>query len=252
MKESHRICRIAVLSMAAVVMLWFPMAAGAQVHTLKIGGDGEIFLLKELGAIISESDQGMSVLMVLPQDQRAKAYRDIDLQEGDILVMFNGKRMKTAGQMEEAYGGLKIGDEIKLGIKRDKDMMITTLAKANPNDLPGQMKIMKGPSCPASGDMTLADVGVMLKKEEGKLIVDEVVAELADQFTGAVPEKGDVILKVNGTTISRPEQLSEVFTNIKNGEKVDIVLGRKGQEVTTGFVKQECGEGKPMIIKKQG
>lgn len=252
MKDSHQIYLIAILLTVFAIILWFPMAAGAQVHSLKIEGDGEIFMLKELGAIISESDQGMSVLLVLPPKQRAGAYRDVDLQEGDIIMMFNGQRMKAAGQIEEAYDGLKIGDEIKLGIKRDKDMMIVTFAKANPDDLPGQMKIMKGSSCPASSDMTLAGVGVTLKKEGGKLVVDEVIPELAGKFSGTMPEKGDVVLKIQGTAISQPEQLSEIFSKIENGEKVEMVLVRKGQEVVTGFVKQECAGGKSLIIKKQG
>jgi len=252
MKSSRRFRFSAMLPILAAALVGVSTFAGAQMRTLKIEGSGEVFMLKELGAIISEGENGLAVLMVLPPEQRAKAYRDIDLQEGDVIMMFNGKRAKTSVQIEEAYDGLKIGDEIKLGIKRDKDMMIATLAKANPDDLPGQMKIMKSDSCPASADMTLAGVGLMLTKDNGKLIIDDVLVGLADKFTGPLPEKGDVILKIQGTPISQPDQLSEIFDKIKTGEKVDMVLGRGDQEISTGFAKPDCTQGKPMIIRKQG
>jgi len=241
---------VAILLTSLFVVFWF-QAAGAQVRTMRIEG-GEVFMLKELGAIISEGDNGLTVLMVLPPEQRAKAYRDIDLQEGDVIMMFNGKKMKTAAQMDEIYEGMKVGDEIKLGIKRGKDMMIAALAKANEDDLPGQMKMVKREGCPASGNITMTGVGLLLKTDNGKPVIDDVIEELTGDFSGPKPEQGDVLLKIQGTAIDKPEQVDEVLAKIKTGEKVDLVLKRGDEEIVTGFVKPECSQDKPLIIKKQG
>ena len=58
-------------------------------------------------------------------------------------MMVNGKTAKKAADLHEVYDKLKTGDEFKLGIKRDNQMFILNIKKADPKDLPQRKIIMR-------------------------------------------------------------------------------------------------------------
>ena len=129
------------LLMATLAMLILLVAgANAQqaVTTQRVvtaggGGDDqpEMFFLHELGALITPQEDGLTIEMVLSADQRKDEYKEIDLKEGDIIKMMNGKRMSGVDVMQEAYDAMKVGDEIKLGIKRGQSLQIVTFARGD-------------------------------------------------------------------------------------------------------------------------
>ena len=239
---------IMVLTMALVSFT--PAVSRAQARTLQLSGDQDVFMLKELGAVIADSENGPTVLMVIPSENRAEACREVDLREGDAILMANGKKISGARRLKEIYEGLNIGDVLKLGIKRGKEMLIASLAKADPDDLPAQIMMLKGGE--ESGDVAtvMAGVGLILKETDGKVIIDEVLPGVDDKFTGDVPKKGDVILKIQETSITQPGQVPEVYSKLKANDQVRLTIDRQGTEITFSFAKQECIGNKPLIIKK--
>jgi S1-C subfamily serine protease len=239
-------------AIAITLLLLGSSIAPAQTRTIKLTGDQDIFMLKELGAVITDSEDGLSVMMVMPGDRRAKDFQDVDLREGDIIMMANGKKMKNVGQLEELYDSLSIGDEIKFGLKRGKDMMIESLTKADPDDLPGEIMMMKKGEDDGSVCTDLVEGGLLLKEDNGKFIVEDFIEQMADKITGPLPERGDVLLKIQGTPITKSVKISDIYSEIKTGEKVDLVLDRAGESINVSFTKQGCGGEKPLIIKKQG
>jgi S1-C subfamily serine protease len=240
------------LTMAATMVLasLSPTIAFAQPRTLKLSGDQDVFMLDELGAVIADAENGPRILMVLPKEQRTEAYRDVDLREGDTILMVNGKKITGARQLKELYEGLDIGDDLKLGIRRGKELLIESLAKADPDDLPAQMMIIKGGEGSDGVATVMAAVGLILKAVDGKVVIDEVLPGMNDKFTGGMPQKGDVIVKLQETSITQPGQISEIYAKLKTNDQVRLTLDRQGTEVSIGFAKQECTGNKPLIIKK--
>jgi len=96
----------------------------------------------------------------------------------------------------------------------------------------------------------MAGVGLILKETDGKVIIDEVLPGVDDKFTGDVPKKGDVILKIQETSITQPGQVPEVYSKLKANDQVRLTIDRQGTEITFSFAKQECIGNKPLIIKK--
>ncbi len=238
--------------MVIILSLLSMSVAFSQKRTIKLSGDQDMFMLKELGAVVTDSENGLTVMMVMPGEHRAKAYQDVNLLEGDIIMMANGKKMKNVGQLEKLYESLKIGGEIKLGLKRGKEMMIESLTKADPDDLPGEIMMMKKGDDDGSISTALVDAGLILKDDNGKFIVEDFIEQMADKITGPTPERGDVLVKIQGTVITKSAKISDIYSEIKAGEKVDLVLDRAGEAINISFTKQECGGDKPLIIKKQG
>ena len=246
--------KTASLILATIIAISLPGSIlagdGPQPNVVKMKIEGEVFMLNELGAIIVESDDGPKVEMVLPADQRPKDYRDVDLRAGDIIMMFNGSQTKTPNQISTAYEKLDAGAPIKLGLKRDKEMRIEELIKADPDKMPKMMmKTVKvDDNDPVTA--TFLDIGIILKTKDAEIIIDDVLSEMKDKFTGSLPEIGDVISSLQGESIAQPSDLPQIYDKINTGEKVNVTVVRNGKEEIFSFTKEKNSAGPKVIIKK--
>ena len=105
---------------------------------------GETFFIQELNTIVLLKENKIIVEAVLPIDTREKEYQDIDIADKDEIIMINGKRIKTVQEMIDIYNELKTEEEMKLGIKRDGNLMIVSFKKADMESMPkGKMKTIR-------------------------------------------------------------------------------------------------------------
>ena len=223
-----------------------------KTKSLTLEGSGEIFLLKEIGGIFVESGDSIKVEMVMPAGARAENYQSIDIRAGDLIKMANGKKVISIKMLEGLYDSLAIGDELKLGILRDRQMVIASLTKADPDKLPGKMMVMTGP--PGGGvETALIDAGLLLKETGTGFVVDEAIDNKLVDFTGDTPQKGDALLKIQGHEIKTADELKKVLGQVKEGENVDLILSREGKEISASFIKPKsegCQTGKKIKIKR--
>jgi len=77
------------------------------------------------------------------------------------------------------------------------------------------------------------------KVEKGILVADVVKDSPADK-AGIKP--GDVIQKINGKEVTSPVELAEEVRKVEIGEKISLVLIRKGKEITLTFTTAERPE----------
>ncbi|MBU8923429.1 MAG: hypothetical protein KOO63_16555 [Bacteroidales bacterium] len=135
--------RIKSVALALLVILAVAMSVSAQKKTvLKIEGEN-LFMFQEFILVLAEEDGKVTVSVAPPEGTLPKEYENIDIQGGDIVKMMNGKRVKTTAAIKKIYEKLEIGDEIKLGVKREDEMFIVTFKKADPEDMKGKMMIRK-------------------------------------------------------------------------------------------------------------
>jgi len=233
-------------SILLVLLLFLSLSIHAQhMQTMEMQVDGEVLMLQEIGGLIVDSDNGVKVDMVLPADQRTEAYKKVDLKTGDLIKMVNGKKVKDVANLAEIYEGLKFGDEVKFGIKRDRQMMIVSMPKADPDDLPGQMMVMTMDAGGPALIMSMVSQGLILIEDENKIVVENVVAQLAEKELSEIPKKGDVLLKVLDKTVENADQLSEILGTVKVGTKVDLIFSHDSKEYSVTYTKSN-EEGGPV------
>lgn len=227
--------------------------SGAQTvrtMTMTLDEDSPVFMLKEIGGIVTETNDTIKVQMVMPPDNRLKDYKEVDIQAGDIIKMANGKKIESVKALEELYNSLTVGEELKLGLIRGKEMKIAAMVKGDESKMPGKMMVMTagGPG----GDIStgLMDAGLLLKASEGHLVVEDVIEQIQIPFEGPAPERGDVILQFNNQAIGSSEKLDEVYGAIEIGQKIELKIQRDGKELTTTFVKPEARPLQKAVIKK--
>lgn len=229
--------------------------------TSMAAGPGGVFNLPELGAVIIGGEKEIKVEAVLPVEHRPKAYKDIDLQSGDLILMMNAKRVKSAKEIEEIYNGLKAGEEVKLGIKRKEERFIASFAKADPKDLPQRtMMVMDtdnagGQAGPTrrlvmggrefSGDVApLPGLGIIAgSKEGGEVRVLDLMPNASQALGSADIKKDDVILTLNGEKIKSAVQLGDLYEKIAVGAKVELHYRRGDKAMTASLVKPEAPAG---------
>lgn len=235
-------------------------AGGPSFTSRKVqSGAGGIFNLPEVGAVIMSKGSEIKVEVAIPVDHRLKAYRDIDLQTGDLILMMNAKRLKSAQEMEEIYNSLKVGEEVKLGIKRNEARFIVSFAKADPKDLPQRtMMVMATDDTPEggqavpkrrivmggqefSGDVAvLAGLGIIAgSKDGGEVRVLERMPGAGRAQAEIEIKKDDVVLSLNGEKIKSATQLGELYEKIATGARVELQYRRGDKTMTAALAKPQ-------------
>ena len=239
----------------------------AQVIIKKSGaGEGEIFFLNELSAIISEKDGVIIVEHAMPTDQRPENYRDIDFKQGDEVLMANANRVKLVKDLEKIYNELEVGETMKLGVRRGEEMFIVSFIKMDPEKLP-KRKLMIRKGVPGEGkagdepkissyqikiDNTdgkmkfLMGTGLILKEKEKLVKIDKVIPEMVEELGKVDVKEGDAVVAVNGKKIKSLAQFTKIYDEIKVGEKVQLVTIREKKQINVKFKKPET-EGQVFI-----
>ncbi len=240
------------------------VSATAQEHAGKslqftTSGDGEMFMFKELMAGVMQHEDGPQVEFAMPSEQRLEVYRKVDIKQNDIIMMVNGKRIRTVDNLRKAFESIKIGEDVKLGIKRGKDMTIVSFAKGDPDKFP-KMKIttMSGPAGKGKdegGAMTivrggpgavevamLSGTGILVAKKQDALVIMAFMEDGKQALGDADIQVGDRIVSFQGGEVTETDKLSELFDEIKVGEEITLVLAREKKEFTVTFAKPEGGK----------
>ncbi len=106
-------------------------------QTIQFSAKDAMFL-DELKSVVKSEDGKVFVEFSVDKNSRNEGYKNIDVQKGDEILFINGKRVKTIDEFKKIYGSLADGEEVELGIKRDKDRFFQKFLKADPNNAGGE------------------------------------------------------------------------------------------------------------------
>lgn len=218
--------------------------AAGQRKIVRELSSGEDIFIHEIGAMIAMEEDKMKVLDVMPKDVRRKEYKDVDIQEGDVVVMVNGNRMKSALDLKKIYEEAAIGSEIKFGIRRGDQPMIVGVRKADPKTLP-QQRIVRSSGMPGDGEL-LPGLGMFGK--EGKNIVVRLVLPAEKGQPELLKEK-DILKSINGQSFKTLDKLSKYYESIRVGDKIEIQALREGKVITLSTTK--AAPKGPVIIRRR-
>jgi len=183
-----------------------------------ITSEGDIFDVPELAVFITQEGDDLTITNMMDVNSRPKGYEDINVQLNDVILMANGKRMKSVNDLQNLYKEAKPGTTIKLGIKRGEEMMLTSFEKVDPDKLPKRKMITK-------------------------------TFDGGEQDMLGIPQVGYVITELNGKEIKKFKDFSKAYEKIDVGEKVALVTTRDGKNYTITFKKPK-DEGGMKVIRK--
>ena len=249
-----------------VSILLFAMQAVGQV---KIMVEGDAFMIKEIGATLIEADGKLEVAFVLPGESRLEAYKSVDIEQKDVILMVNGKKVVSAADIREVFEGIKPGDEIKIGLKRGKNMMIVSFERADPESLPklrtmtfetseesaegdhvpGEVTIMRAGGPPGEDLAMLEGSGLIAKEEDGVVVIAMVMPHAKKLFDSVEVKEGDRILSIKGKKVLGVAALLELYADIEPGSEITLLLERSDENFSVTFEKAKQ-QNKVMMINK--
>ena len=168
--------------------------------------------IKELGV-----NEGVLVDEVLENTSAAGV-----LEVDDVILTFDGKKIKTFGELQEALAKHRPGDKVKVKVLRDKKEMTFDIELKNEQ---GNTKVVK------EADMDILGAAFRpLSQEMRRQFRLNSGVEVTGVTDGKMKEagirKGFIILKVNGQTVKSVEQMEElVKTASRSTEQVLFISG---------------------------
>ncbi|UCE04365.1 MAG: hypothetical protein JSW07_12085 [bacterium] len=253
-----------------VIIILFVKLLLAQVFIKKTGpGEGDIFFLNELSAILADKDGTITVEQAMPSDQRPQGFRDLDLKQNDEILMINKQRVKLVKELENIYNELEVGETIKLGIRRGEEIFLVSFNKIDPEKLP-KRKFMIRKAVPDEGKTGdenkfssyqikidnpdgklkfLLGAGLIVKEKDNEVKIDKIIPEMTKNLGDVDVKEGDVIVALNGEKIKSLDQFSEIYDKIKVADEVHLVIKREQKEINVTFKKLES-KGQVFIKEK--
>jgi len=253
MPNSHRNLKCVIIGTCLVMVCLSSLVSAQQMRIIK-AGEGGGFLIPELMTFIGPENNQLTVTDRMPTDRLPKEYQAVDIRQGDIIMMVNGKKVSKPDELEKLYEGLAVGQEMKLGIKRGNDMLIASFKKADPSTLPTRrimkveddgkgsgtkVSIGKGPEI--DGDaVPLLGIGMILAAKNGKITVGDVLPLPGLAVLKSEPKVGDLLVSLQDRPLTTAEALRKTWDNISVGDTVRLVLSRDGKETLSVFAKPKA------------
>jgi PDZ domain-containing secreted protein len=224
----------------------------SQMFVKKVGpGQGEIHLVQEVGVLLAVQKDTIFVDELLPKEARAEENKELDIQKGDRILMVNAKSVKAIKEFKTIYDDLKIGDDMKWGIRRGKELMIITFKKGDPEKMKSGKKMImrmdvdesRGPDDKRQFQFTmekgselnpeLVNIGLILNVENQQLKVMHVMEHAIGDVKTAIQD-GDILLEMNGAKMTTEKDFINTYEKISIGlpVKIQAMRGDKAFEFT--------------------
>ncbi len=263
MNMYQRLIGVGFLVVAILIPAVLIAASPGGAKVIKADMD-EVFFLQELGALIMQDEESIRVDFVAPADNRAQEYRSVDIESGDVIVMLNGKRVKSVKDLKTSYEEAEVGEEIKFGRKRDKRTMIVTVPKADREKMPQQQMMMvtmdadgEGTVSTTSGSETrvikmeagsagnvaLLELGLLLGEDEESLIVTDILPHASKRLGGVDVAEGDVVKSIQGKSVTTLDKFADLYESIPVGDTVSLVFQHEGKEISVSFPRPDAQKG---------
>lgn len=238
-----------IIKMQLLVLLisGFVCLSAQQVVTREFSNAEKMFQLAEIGGLVSEEDDGLSFQMVLPADHRESAYKDIDVREGDLLLMFNGQRVRSVDELRERYQAVAVGELYKIGLQRNERLFIATINKADPAKKPKMQFRTMEVGGDNAGMTVVPELGAILNQTDQGLIVQ--LLPIGDRSALPDIKADDRVVRIAGTTVKTVAEFEEKFAGFAAGDKLTLGIERGDKSIDITFEKPEAP--KNMMIRRR-
>ena len=227
----------------------------------------ELFLIPGIGAGIVPEDGNLVVKFIPPADSRGQKFKDVDLREGDQIVMIEGSKVTTIDELRAKFEEAEIDSEIRLGIRRGKDLMICPLVRVEEEaEGGGQVmmvtRTMDGADAGEEGNwlsseaggpedvLALADAGlILISRDEGLIVMGQIPGD-HKTLEGESPEDGDRILEVAGQTVETADEFTEIYEATGEGEKIALTYLHGSDTLKCSFVRTKLAASGTVKVKQ--
>ena len=168
--------------------------------------------IKEMGV-----NEGVLVAEVLENTSAAGV-----LEVDDVILTFDGKKIKTFGELQEALAKHRPGDKVTLKVLRNKKEISVDMVLKNQQ---GNTKVVKDADMDILG-AAFRELSQDMRRQYRLNSGIEVTGVTNGKMKDAGIRKGFIILKVNGQSVKTVEQMEEIVKSAsRSTEQVLFISG---------------------------
>jgi serine protease Do len=182
-----------------------------------------------------EPRAGVFVERIEPDTPAAKA----GLQNGDVIIALDGQQVKMPRELTNVVAGMAVGASVRVDFIRDhKQQSVSIELAERPNNFQARTLPMDPEPDSPSYSVSLGVIAqtvtaemaerMKLKIASGAFVV---TIQPGSPASGADIRHGDVIHQVGPTLINNIQDLDNAVKALKSGERVVIIIERKGERV---------------------
>ena len=213
------------LLILAILFLSVPSVLSQGKPEIKLNSD-DAFDLQEVGAFIIKEKDKIKVQFVAPENKRLPGYQNVDLKKDDFIMKANGKDVKKLSELKESYENLKVGKDLKLEVKRGKNIIMVAVKKADPKILPKRHAV--NPDFKKMENKVLLEgYGILIANINEKPMIEKLLMDNNELVNKAGLKGGDLLTNINGQEIKTFIQFKTAYESLNPGQDVKIKFGIK-------------------------
>ena len=223
-------------------------------------------LMPEFQALIVEENDEVKVRFKTGASNSESPNVD-RLETGDLIIMMDGKRIKTMKDLKETYAAAEKDKEMRIGVRRGEERFILRAIKGDvPENAGGTQTFTRsaGDGSSSAGTFTttttttstngaginnsvsiggsdssvIVELGIVLKSEDDQIKVGQVISIIAPQEVQKAGIEADMVIKeINGKKPTSSENAVELINAVKVGEDLTILFEKDGKTTTLAMKK---------------
>jgi serine protease Do len=224
-----------------------------------------------LGVGVADIDAERAKALKLPDVHGAEVKNVADespagkagLKEGDVILQYNGQRVEGSDQLQRLARETPAGREVKLQIWRNGASQTVTLTMGSRRgrgfgfadgreftfempgmppmphmpDMPSGMMSWRSPVLGVESESLGSQLAQYFGVKEGVLVRSVIKGSAAEK---AGIKAGDVILKVDGSTVTSPREISSVLRSARGNKRtLPVLIQRDRKEMTVNVTLED-------------
>lgn len=219
------------------LLIVMPQLAEAQTTRTMSFDASSSLMLQEFQAMLTFEDEAISVAMRLG---RTEAKPGVDrLEQGDVILMMNGRRVQDIEGLRELYDGLEKESEIKIGVRRGEQRFILSATKGDIPEGGGRMVMNFGAESDTNGvqPVIVPSMGLLLTNADDGVIIERVISPMLPDELTSLEIEGYKIISFNNEKPESATDLKDKIETIDIGEDVSFTFEKDGDEKSITFKK---------------
>ncbi len=152
-------------------------------------------MLREFQAMLVEEDGEIKVRMRMGNSSESGD----KLEQGDLIIMMNGKRAGNIAELREIYEGISKDEEVKIGVRRGNERFILRKTKGDTPKAGEGGRIVMGMEMSGDGPaVVIPELGLLLSDKDDKVNIQRVLEPLLPEEFKELDLEGLNIASING------------------------------------------------------
>lgn len=210
-----------------LTLLAFPSKA-QETRTMTFDASTSL-MLQEFQAMLVEEDGEIKVRVRLGNSSEPGD----KLEQGDLIIMMNGKRTKTITELRELYESVPKDEEVKIGVRRGNERFILRKTKGDiPKPGEGGNRMVMSMEMSGDGPSTvIPELGLILSDNNEKVIIQRVMEPLLPEEFKELDLAGFSISSINDQKPEDAEDAKMMIDVIETGADITFTFSKSDDEI---------------------